>query len=296
MRGHKVSDMTGWLVVNSFLDTRKYYDLYDLFKNAAKVCDIDLVMKTGADLLCDVESDFRGYGLPDFVLFFDKDIYLAKRLEQAGIRLFNQASAVELCDNKILTALGLKGRVSIPKTVIAPKTFEHINYCKKDFVSDAAEELGFPMIIKEAYGSFGQQVYLVKDYEQAVHVIDSFGSKDFLMQEFIEESVGKDIRINVVGGRVVSAILRYNNSDFRSNISNGGSMKAYEPSKEQKEMAVEACAALGLDFAGVDVLLGKDGEPVICEVNSNPHFKSTLECTGCDMSMDIMNYIKSVLL
>jgi RimK family alpha-L-glutamate ligase len=86
-----------------------------------------------------------------------------------------------------------------------------------------------------------------------------------------------------VGDKVAAAMLRYNPNDFRSNVSNGGKTQAIELSSQQAQVALAACKAIGLDFAGVDLLLSKDG-PLVCEVNSNPHFKSTYDCTGVDMS------------
>lgn len=90
-------------------------------------------------------------------------------------------------------------------------------------------------------------------------------------------------------------MYRYNDRDFRSNISNGGSMREYKASDAQIELAVNACKALGLDFGGVDVLFGSNGRPVVCEVNSNPHFKSTFDCTGVDISECILKYIGDCL-
>ena len=227
---------------------------------------------------------------PDFVLFWDKDISLARRLEREGVRLFNSARAIEICDSKTLTAECLAGKVATPKTLIAPKTFEGLGYNKLSFVENAASVLGLPLIIKESYGSFGQQVYLARSIEEAKSIVASLGHKEFIMQEFIAESCGRDVRVNVVGGKVVSAMERYNDQDFRSNISNGGKMKTATLSPEAEAVAIKATELIGLDFAGVDVLFGNNG-PIICEVNSNPHFKSSLECTGVDMSEEIMDYI-----
>lgn len=288
--------MSGWLIVNSFIDSKKFRELYDYLKNAAARNGITLAIKTTDSLICDIESDLIGLERPDFVLFWDKDIYMAKRLEEEGIRLYNSARAIEICDNKILTGLCLKNIVPIPKTVIAPKTFEGINYNKKIFLYSAAEILGLPMIIKEAYGSFGHQVYLANDCEDAARIIDGLGHKEFLMQEYISTSRGRDIRVNVVGSEVVSAMLRYNDDDFRSNISSGGRMKPITITSRQAQIAVKAVQAIGLDYAGVDLLFGNDGEPIVCEVNSNPHFKSSYECTGVDMSVKIMEHIKRCML
>ena len=284
--------MLGWLVVNGFIESKKFNELYTFLQNAANKVNIDLYVKNTCDLLCTIDEQFQNYELPDFVLFWDKDIYLAKRLEAIGLKVYNSARAIEICDNKILTGITLNGKVKTPKTIIAPKTFEGLNYTKRDFVDHAMQRLGCTMIIKEAYGSFGQQVYLVHNLKEANIVIDSLGHKDFIMQEFIDTSIGKDVRINVVGEKVVSSMLRYNDNDFRSNISNGGSMKPYVTNSRIDDIAISACKAIGLDFAGVDVLFGKNDEYIVCEVNSNPHFKSSFECTGIDMSIEIMEYIK----
>ena len=283
--------MRGWLVVNSFLDTKKFSELYGFLSRAASDHQVELEIKATDELTDELGADFTAFDLPDFVLFWDKDVYLARRLEQSGLRLFNSADAVRICDNKILTGMALNHRLPMPKTVIAPKTFEHVNYCRKDFLTRAEAILGYPMIIKEACGSFGQQVYLAGSRREAEEIIDRLGWKEFLMQEFIAGSAGRDIRVNVVGGRAVSAMLRHNDRDFRSNISNGGSAEAYRLSDLQAQTAVEACKLVGADFAGVDLLFGPDGGPLVCEVNSNPHFKSSLDCTGIDVSQLILGEI-----
>lgn len=246
-------------------------------------------------MLCEVGNEFSSIKRPDFVLFWDKDIYLAKALEACGIRLFNSAEAVALCDDKALSALALeRAKIPTPRTVIAPKTFEGVGYSNLSFVESAAEILGFPLVIKEVCGSFGQQIYLARDIDEAKNTVKKIGHKGFIMQEFIVESAGRDIRVNVVGGKVVASMMRYNERDFRSNVTNGGKTKQIEITPEQESIAIAACRALGADFAGVDLLFGKD-RPLVCEINSNPHFKSTLECTGIDMSIHIIRHIKELI-
>lgn len=287
--------MKCWLVVNGFLNSKKFEEIYGFLCRSGKKLGIDVEVKTGADIFCGVNEGFSAFSLPDFVLFWDKDVYTAKRLEEAGLRLFNSAASVELCDNKCLTAMALRGKVKTPETFIAPKTFEGVGFSDLTFLDKAAEKLGYPMVVKEAYGSFGKQVYLVRNRAEAETLVKSFGAKDFLMQKFVESSCGRDVRINVVGEKVVSAMYRHNENDFRSNVTNGGKAENYLPTEEQKAAAIAAAKALGLDFCGVDVLFGEGGEPVIAEVNSNPHFKSTFDCTGIDMSEQILSYIKEQL-
>ena len=288
--------MKGLLIVNNFVYATKFSELYDLLCNSAKQLEIYLDVKKTGNIPHNL--DYINDEQYDFILFWDKDTILANMFEVCGYRVFNSSNAIMNCDNKANTSVLLqKSKVRTPKTFIAPLTFEGLGYNDLTFANSISDILGYPMIIKELYGSFGQQVYMVKNADEMKDIITKLGHKGFLMQEYIESSRGRDIRINVVGDRVISSMLRYNeHGDFRSNISNGGSMKKYDINEDQQMIAIEACKALNLDFAGVDVMFGKNDEPIICEVNSNPHFKSTLQCTGVDMSFEILSYIKREML
>ena len=210
-----------------------------------------------------------------------------------NIPVFNSSNSICLCDNKSLTYLELsKKDIAIPPTIIAPKTFESINFNNTSFVDKAISKLGLPLIIKEAYGSFGQQVYLLNSKEEILDLIkNKIIYKDFLFQKFIKTSCGKDIRVNIVGGKIVNAIYRENKSDFKSNISNGGSAKVIKLNSKQEEIALKAFNALNLDFAGIDILFGENDLPIICEVNSNFHFYSTYKVSGINLADYIKDYI-----
>ena len=282
--------MFGWLVVNSFMKKDKFADIYQLLMNSATKRGVQLQLKTTTDLLCEVGAPLP-CPKPNFVIFWDKDTVLAQKIEGEGIPTFNSSTAIALCDNKICTAIALtEHNVPHPKTVVAPKTFEGVGYNDCEFLHKAVDMLGFPMVVKEAYGSFGQQIYLAHNFDELKDIVAKISHKDFLMQEFVAESAGRDVRINVVGGKVVCGMLRKNNNDFRSNITNGGTACNITLTEEQKAVALKATKALGLDWAGVDVMFGKHG-PIVCEVNSNPHFRSTLNCTGIDLSEYILEYI-----
>jgi RimK family alpha-L-glutamate ligase len=111
-----------------------------------------------------------------------------------------------------------------------------------------------------------------------------------IFQEFISESSGRDVRINMVGDKAVASMLRYNDNDFRANITNGGSMKKYTPTANEIRVAQTVMKALKLDFGGIDILFGKN-EPILCEVNSNAHFKNIYDCTGVNAAEKIFEYI-----
>lgn len=284
--------MKGWLIVNEFLSSEKFTELYDMLQRAAMEQGICLEKKTNAQILPVLGEQKTPFEV-DFVLFWDKDIRLAKALENRGVFVANSSQAIEACDDKALTHLLLEqDKIPMPRTLLAPMTYSTVGYTNLDFLEQAGEKLGFPLVVKECFGSFGQQVYLAANQQELVQFVTALAGRPFLLQEFIESSFGKDLRLQVVGNEVVAAMYRYSeNGDFRANISNGGKMKSYQPTEEEKQLAVKACEALGLDFAGVDILFGKNG-PMVCEVNSNAHFKNIYDCTGVNTAEYILRYLK----
>ena len=284
--------LTGLLIVNAFLNQEKYHELYNWILESAKRHNIEIILKTNAELI-NLDYSINGKK-PDFVLFWDKDTKLARLLENEGLRLFNRASAIETCDNKALTYIYLQKKVRMPKTILAPMTFSNIGYTDFSFLYKI--DIPFPIVIKECFGSFGAQVYLAENFSELKKIVINIGSRPILFQELIKESYGRDIRINIVGGEVCASMMRYSqNGDFRTNISNGGKMEEYNPTPAEIQLAKDASDEIGLDFCGVDILFSEDGNPILCEVNSNPHFKSIFDCTGINVADYIMKYIIKVL-
>ena len=288
--------LKGLLAVNAFLHVSKFDEIYQTLLDSANQVGIRLSMITNAAIALHIDNPEFLAELPDFVLFWDKDVKIARLLEQRGIRVVNSADAILRCDDKALTYLAMRSAgIPTPQTVIVPKTFPNVGYPHSEFLDEAAERLKFPIVLKECYGSFGHQVYLFNDMESLREKVVSLKSTPMLLQSMVMNSFGRDIRVNVVGGKIVASILRHNDSgDFRSNITLGGHMDPYTPTEAEAEIALRAVQALGLDFAGVDVLFGENG-PLICEVNSNAHFKTTLECTGVNMADAIFKYIRKLI-
>lgn len=291
--------MIGWLVVNEFLHSDKFNEIYQWLQEAADKQEIRLLQKTNAQLLIELPlSKNPKHSDVDFILFWDKDVRLARYLELLGYKVFNSSEAIYACDDKSRTHLLLSGaNIPMPRTIIAPMTFDNIGYTNTVFLVTVADSLGFPMIVKECFGSFGQQVYLVQDLNKLIAKVKEIGTKPMLFQEYISTSHGRDIRLQVVGDRVVAAMYRYSeNDDFRANLTIGGKMKPYKPTIKQAELAIKCCQVLGLDFAGVDMLFGEDDETLVCEVNSNAHFKNIYDCTGINAADAILTHIKSKLI
>ncbi len=284
--------MTGILVVNEFLYSNKFNEIHNWLMEAANKQGIVMQLKTNAELLADISGVYKDR-IADFILFWDKDVRLAFYLEQLGYPVFNSSKAIERCDDKSLTHLILMNSgIPMPRTIIAPKTFENIGYTNFIFLEEVADRMGFPLVLKESFGSFGQQVYLVHNLEELKSQVKQIGAKPIIFQEFIKSSFGKDIRLQVVGNQVIASMYRYtDNGDFRANLSIGGKMKPYQPSKEQCDLALRCCEVIGLDFAGVDLLFGEQEEPIVCEVNSNAHFKNIYDCTGVNAAEAIITHI-----
>ena len=283
--------MQGWIVVNGFLMTHKFSELTDFFMKAAKEQKIRLSVVKNSDCFMGMFEN-KNLEKPDFVLFWDKDLLLAKYLESEKIPVFNSSTGIEICDDKRMTALRLnQEKIAQPLTIPAPMTYGNIGFSHLDILQQIEKNISFPMVVKEAYGSFGQQVYLVKNHEELVKRTKKLEKVPFLYQQYIAESKGRDLRLQVVGDQVVAAMERSSDHDFRANLSNGGKMKAYQPEKEAVDLAIQACKAVKCDFAGVDLLYGPRGY-LVCEVNSNAHFKNLWECTGIDTAWHILQYIR----
>lgn len=286
----------GLMVVNAFLQSAKFEELYHILLQSARERGVELCLYTNAELSPIVDGPAFDPARFDFVLFWDKDVALAQQLALRGLPVFNSPDSILACDDKGLTYLRLRrAGLPMPRTILAPKTYPACGYPTTAFVDAAAAELGFPMVLKECFGSFGQQVYLFDALEPLREKVLALAGTPMLFQAMVQESRGRDIRVNVVGGRAVASILREStNGDFRSNLTLGGTMRAYTPTPEEEALALAAVRELGLTFAGVDVLFGKDG-PLVCEVNSNAHFKTTLACTGVNMAAELLGEIVRLL-
>jgi len=287
----------GWLIVNSYYHPAKFTSLYKLLQESADKAGLRLSKWTSEQRPTIIGSLARE-PRPDFVLYWDKDVFLARAMELSGLRLFNSGKAIQLADDKVETALILAEKgIPIVDTIPAPTCFPG---CRRNPATavQAAKILGWPLVIKENKGSFGAQVYLARDEKEAEKILMHIGEHDCLFQRFIADSAGKDIRVTVVGGKALCAMERQsaNKQEFRSNIGAGGTAASHTLTPLEERLAVDAANALGLDFAGVDILMGKEeNERYVCEVNSNPQLQSTIDACGKNPATDIMWHIRSQL-
>jgi ribosomal protein S6--L-glutamate ligase len=214
---------------------------------------------------------------------------IVRQFEMQGV--FTTASSIAITRSRDkLRSLQLLARagVGIPKTVFTRNGAE---------IDDLIDELGeLPVIIKLARGTHGNGVVLAetkkaaKSVMQAFHVMDDDGT-NILMQEFIKESAGEDIRVFIVNGKVVASMKRKGlDDDFRSNLHQGGEGTEVKLSEEERKVAQKAAKAMGLAICGVDIMRSDRG-PLVLEVNSSPGF-GIEKVTGRNVAYKIVEYVE----
>jgi ribosomal protein S6--L-glutamate ligase len=203
--------------------------------------------------------------------------------------VFTTTSSIALTRSRDkLRSLQLLGKagVGIPKTVFARETTD---------AEDVIDKVGgAPAIIKVARGTHGNGVVLAETRKAAKAVMQAFYVEgvNFLVQEFIAESAGTDIRVLVVGGKVVAAIERQSlDDDFRANTHQGGVGVAVKLTEDERKTAQKAAKAMGLPICGVDLMRSARG-PLVLEVNSSASLKTPEAITGRNIALKIIEYIE----
>lgn len=221
----------------------------------------------------------------DFCVYLDKDKYVSEMLEKSGMRLFNSHKAVLVCDDKMCTSIALANNgIKMPKTLAGLLCYNPEESVAPETLDKVESLLGYPLIIKESYGSLGNGVFKVDDRAQLESAAQRLKCKSHLFQEFIASSYGRDLRVIVVGGKAVGAMERKAHGDFRSNIELGGEGRAYNLDNATAEIAERVSRILGLDYCGIDLLFADSGAPYVCEVNSNAFFAAFERVTGINVA------------
>lgn len=281
--------MRGIVIINGFPSAEKFFAQGEKIRKAIQEngVECDLVKNGDAYALLTEEG---GVETPlaakyDFAVYLDKDKYLGRMLEKIGMRLFNCAKAVETCDDKLLTYLALEeSGLRLAKTIPSPLCYTKGAMPNENFLEKVAENLGFPLVAKKSFGSFGAGVQLVHGMLELKKIAQEWLHEPHFYQQYIADTCGRDIRVIVVGGKAIGCMERVAQAgEFRSNIELGGIGRKITPSAEYITAAERAATALGLDYCGVDLLETADG-PVLCEVNSNAFFEGFEGVTGIDVA------------
>ena len=240
---------------------------------------------------------YEGHSLarPDFILCrtgAETDYFtlaVLRHFERRGVRLVNGPEAIDLVADKLHTMQRLaRAGLPIPATILGKVPMG---------VDIVEEELGFPLIVKTLRGTRGTGVLKCEDrsqFEDLAGLLESADAKaDFLFQHYVRSSHGRDVRVLVIGGRVIAAMERRSPAGhFKSNVSLGGVGIAYTPTGEMADLAARAADTLGLEVAGIDILFDNEGYR-ICEANSAPGFQGLERACSVDVPNAIFDWIEA---
>jgi ribosomal protein S6--L-glutamate ligase len=212
---------------------------------------------------------------------------VVRQFEVMGVFTANESQAISRSRDKLrcLQILAREG-IGLPVTGFAHATQD---------IDGLIETVGgAPLVIKLLEGTQGIGVVLAETHQAAKSVIEAFRELDanILVQEYIKEAAGADIRCFVVGGKVIAAMKRQGaEGEFRSNLHRGGSIEKIKLTPEERSTAIRAVKAMGLRVAGVDLLRSNHG-PVVIEVNSSPGLEGIEKATGVDVAGKIIDFVE----
>lgn len=289
--------MKGLILINAYSPLEEMFyqsaRLKEEFEKRGVSADVKrndfFAISVSKDLKC-VLTDY------DFCVFLDKDKYVLQGIEKAGVPLFNNRSAIEVCDDKMTTCLALAGcGIEMPLTLPAIFCYTEGAQIAEESFDKIEKTLGYPLVVKKSYGSCGAGVYLVCDRKELKEKSQELLCEPHLYQKFVPSSFGKDVRVIVVGNKAIGAILRKSKGDFRSNVALGGEASEYKLEKETEDLCVKAASLLGLDYCGIDLLFGEDGKFLLCEVNSNAFFGGFERATQKNVAAAYVEHVLSKL-
>ncbi len=269
--------MNGWLLVNPQTlqepSIQMIIKLIEQMQFPIKVVDVSAVQvccapdKDGRCFIGSEETPAPGYAL---AAFFGGNNYhskaVIKMLESMGVFCVNSSESLSNTADKLLTFQKL---AAASEKILFPKTILMTPQTTAGFVGDY---LGFPCVVKVMHGSKGKGVILIKTEAELENLLDINAAitydDNILIQECIEASKGRDLRIMLSGRKFSTAYIRDNGDNFKSNLSQGGDLKFLTPPDEVIAIAEQAAEILDIYFGSVDFLLGENDTYYICEANS----------------------------
>lgn len=295
--------MRGWIIYkdSATLLRPEAYEIQRLVEAAkASGIELDVYSPDQFDLTVTREDDksimINGeyVKLPDFVMprmgagttYFA--LAIIRHLERLGVYCVNNSVAIETVKDKLYSQ-----QILAEKNLPTPKTMLVKFPVNVDLVETT---LGFPVVIKTLSGSQGSGVFLSKsksEFRDLMQLIEATNKNaNIILQEFISNSHGRDLRVFTIGGRVIACFERKAvDGDFKANVSNGGSASPFAITPEIEWLALQTSHALDLDIAGIDLLFD-NGHYKICEANSSPGFEGLESCIDIDVAKEILHFVR----
>ncbi|MEM1557346.1 MAG: lysine biosynthesis protein LysX [Thermoproteota archaeon] len=221
-----------------------------------------------------------------------KSLHFSNYLEGVGIRPVSSFKTLQTAGNKLFTSMALiKNGVKTPTTVLSFSYQSALNSLNK---------VGYPAVLKPVVGSWGRLISLIGDRYSAEAILEDRQYMSplyqiYYIQDYVEKP-GRDIRVTVIGGEIVSAIYRISPPDqWKTNIALGGKSEKAEVDSELAEIVLKATEAVGGEFVGVDVLESPKEGYLVNEVNPTPEFRGSMEATGVNIPEKVIKYLVSLI-
>lgn len=285
-----------WVIANLGLGS-KFVDQAELIRDPLLEAGykVAIVDPTEILVLLSSPSPLDPPSIPKLVVAQVKDIPLLMWLETLGSTVVNTAASIAMCDDKSLTHLALtKFGLPSPPTIVAPHRYPG-QTLPVEFFSRVARQLGFPLVIKATTGSFGKEVFLAQNEMEMRSIANDISPKRIIFQKYVTSHPYLDLRIQVIGGKVVAGISRVPPpGDFRSNLTLGGSGSLYQPDEDIKDLAIRSTKAVGAFAAGVDIIIDQSNQAFVLEINSNAHLRRMSQITGIDLGRIFAHEIRNL--
>lgn len=286
--------MKGIIIVNGYINSNSELNQALRLKEEFSLLGVSIDIKKNNDFLCYISQNNLHCKVNDydFCVYLDKDKYVLNALSKIGIKIFNSPKNIQLCDDKFLTLLELANHgIDIPTTLPGVLCYYPNATVQPEILNNVEQQLNYPIVVKECYGSLGKGVYLCDNRAELEQIAEKLRLLPHIFQQFIASSRGKDVRTIVVGGKYVGCMLRENSADFRSNVEVGGVGKPYNPDEKFIKVSEKVAKILNLDYCGIDLLIGEDDTPIVCEVNSNAFFGTFEKTTKINVAQIYAKYI-----
>lgn len=287
----------GFIIINGYSTLSTSLNQAKRLKDEFEKLGVEVSVIKNNEFLCTIKNSNISCAVKDydFCIYLDKDKYVSKMLEMAGVRLFNSHESIRVCDDKMETYIALAGSgVPIVDTLPGPLCYTQGVKVESSLLDKVENELNFPVIVKSSYGSLGSGIFKADNRAELESLSNNLISVPHIFQKFIKESSGIDTRVIVIGGKAVASMERRSQKDFRSNIELGGKGYSVELSDEYRQVAEKTAKVLGLDYCGIDLLHSKAGA-VVCEVNSNAFFGGIESVTKVNVAKAYAEYILNAL-
>lgn len=260
--------MTGWLI----------YDRVSIIRNQGFADMLtEYAKKTGIELILKFDDDIIFNPLPDFVIMRSYNFSISARFEELGVRVFNNSNVSEICNDKYKTY-----KYFINKNIPMMET--------KLFEDKIKLPFRFPFVVKPVDGHGGKGVTLISNDDE----FNSFKIEGKMIAQKFASNKGKDLRVYIMGNKILKGMLRVSETDFRSNFSLGGKAYIHELTAKEKAVIDKVLSYMSFDFAGIDLIYHK-GNPVLNEIEDVVGSRMLYSYTDIDAGKEYIDYIKNEL-